>query len=84
MKVSDVLYVPRMKKNVISVSALEDRGYEVLFRNGQVLIYPRGTPAASTRVIGVCHAKVYNFSFQPLMALSNSTRNRTDNNSSSS
>jgi hypothetical protein len=84
LKVSDVLYVPGMKKNLISVSALEDRGYDVLFRRGQVLIYPRGTPASSAREIGVRHAKVYKFSFQPLMALSSSTRDRTDNRSSSS
>ena len=38
LKVSDVLYVPGMWKNLISVSALEDRGYEILFRRGQVLI----------------------------------------------
>ena len=73
LKVSDVLYVPGMRKNLISVSALEDRGYEVLFRGGQVLMYPRGTPADSARVIGVRHAKVYKFAFQPLLALSSST-----------
>ena len=60
---SSDLYVPGMKKNLISISALEDRGYEVLFKRGHVLIYPRGTPTSSTRVIGVCHAKVYKFSF---------------------
>jgi hypothetical protein len=25
--ISDVLYVPRLKKNIFSVSALEDKGY---------------------------------------------------------
>eukprot|EP00253_Pinus_taeda_P022537 PITA_22537 len=30
LKVSNVLYVPGMRKNLISVSALEDRGYEPL------------------------------------------------------
>eukprot|EP00253_Pinus_taeda_P031251 PITA_31251 len=84
LKVSDVLYVPGMNKNLISVSTLEDTGYDVLFRRGQVLIYPRGTPASSARVIGVHHAKVYKFSFQPLMALSSNTRERTDSRSSSS
>lgn len=34
LKVSDVLYVLGMKKNLISISALEDRGYDVLFRRG--------------------------------------------------
>ena len=45
LKVTEVFYVPGMRKNLISVSALEDRGYEVLFRGGQVLMYPRGAPA---------------------------------------
>ena len=63
LKVSDVLYVPGMRKNLISISALEDRGYEILFRGGQELIYPRGAPTDSTRVIGVRHAKVYKFAF---------------------
>eukprot|EP00253_Pinus_taeda_P010090 PITA_10090 len=58
LKVSDVLYVPGMRKNLISISALEDRGYEVLFRGGQVLMYPRGTPADSARVIGVRHERM--------------------------
>ena len=44
-----------------------------MFRRGQVLIYPRGALADSARVIGVRHAKVYKFAFQPLMALSSST-----------
>eukprot|EP00253_Pinus_taeda_P020612 PITA_20612 len=65
-----------MRKNLISVSALEDIGYEVLLRGGQVLMYPRGTPVDSARVIGVRHAKVYKFAFQPLLALSSSTVSR--------
>eukprot|EP00253_Pinus_taeda_P026647 PITA_26647 len=76
LKVTDVLYVPGIRKNLISVSALEDRGYEVLFRGGQVLMYPKGTPADSARVIGVRHAKVYKFAFQSLLALSSSTNSR--------
>ena len=68
-----------MRKNLIFVSALEDRGYEILFRRGQVLIYPRGAPADSVIVIGVRHAKVYKFAFQPLLALSSSTGSRARN-----
>ena len=41
-----------------------------------MLIYPRGAPADSARVIGVRHAKVYKFSFQPLIALNSSTGSR--------
>jgi hypothetical protein len=41
MLLRDVLYVPGLKKNLISVSTIEDRGYEVLFRDGQVLYFLR-------------------------------------------
>ena len=34
LKVSDVLYVPGMRKNLISISTLEDKGYEILFNRG--------------------------------------------------
>jgi len=36
----DVLYVPGLKKNLISVSTLQDRGLEVSFRGTEVLIHP--------------------------------------------
>jgi hypothetical protein len=44
---TDVLYVPGMKKNLISVSTLQDRGLEVTFRGIEVLIHPQGSPRAS-------------------------------------
>jgi hypothetical protein len=39
MLLRDVLYVPGLKKNLISVSTIEERGYEVLFHDGQVLLF---------------------------------------------
>ena len=34
LAVSKVLYVPGLRKNLISVSTIEDKGYEVTFRGG--------------------------------------------------
>ena len=34
----DVMYVPGLKKNLVSASMLEDRGYDVVFRKGNVLL----------------------------------------------
>ena len=39
LKVREVLYVPGLKKNLISVSTIEDQGYEVTFRRGQAIVY---------------------------------------------
>ena len=32
LAVSEVLYVPGLRKNLISMSTIEDKGYEVTFR----------------------------------------------------
>ena len=41
LAVSEVLYVPGLRKNLIFVSTIEDKGYEVTFRGGQVIMYPK-------------------------------------------
>jgi hypothetical protein len=37
LQLSEVLYVPEMKRNLVSVSSLEDKGYQVTFFEGKVL-----------------------------------------------
>jgi hypothetical protein len=66
---TDVLFVPGMKKNLISVSTLQVRGFEVSFRGTEVLIYPRGCSIDSGQVIGVREGDLYRLLFQPLHAL---------------
>jgi hypothetical protein len=39
----DVLYVPALKKNFLSVSVMEDRGFVVMFKKGKVLVCPEGS-----------------------------------------
>jgi hypothetical protein len=38
---SNVLYVPGLKKNLASVYALEDKGFEVYFKEGKEYIKPK-------------------------------------------
>jgi hypothetical protein len=42
MLLRDVLYVLVLKKNLVPISTIDDRGYEILFRDGNVLLYPKG------------------------------------------
>ena len=42
MKMQDVLFVPGLKKNLLSISALDAKGMRVAFVDGQVLIWPKG------------------------------------------
>jgi hypothetical protein len=41
-EVAEVLFVPELKVNLLSISALEDMGYAVIFVDGQVLICSKG------------------------------------------
>ena len=48
----DVLYVPGLKNNILSISALDAKGIRVSFIDGQVLISPRGKTIEDATVIG--------------------------------
>jgi hypothetical protein len=69
----DVLSVPRLKKNLISVSSIQDREFEVSFRGTEVLIQPKGSSITYGRVIGTCEGNLYRLLFQPLHALASSS-----------
>ena len=62
-KVTWVLYVPRLKKNLISISSIEVKGFEFVLRDEQALVYPKGSSITSAKVIGVHHRKLYMFMF---------------------
>jgi hypothetical protein len=38
LKMKDVLYVPGLKKNLLSISALENKGFRVAFIDGEVIM----------------------------------------------
>ena len=38
----DVLYVPGIEKNLLSIFALDAKGMRVAFIDGQVLMWPKG------------------------------------------
>ena len=47
----DVKYVPRLKKNLVSVAMLEDKGYDVLFSKGKAFL--RHIATSQTKRIGI-------------------------------
>jgi hypothetical protein len=63
MILTEVLYVLGLKKNLVSVSTIEEKGYEVLFRDGKVLFFPRGSSITSAKVISTRHERLYKFLF---------------------
>jgi hypothetical protein len=52
LEVADVLYVPELKKSLLSVSTMEDKRYVITFEDGRVLIWPKRSSLDSTRVHG--------------------------------
>jgi hypothetical protein len=67
------LYVLGLKKNLVSISTIEDRGYEASFRGGHVFLYSKGSSVTSAKVIGIRHEKLYTLMFHPARALMHST-----------
>jgi hypothetical protein len=54
---TDVLYIPGLSQNLVSVSQLDRDGYDVTFIDGQVLLHKRGTDESMP--IGVLKGKLY-------------------------
>ena len=50
------------------MSTIEDKGYEVTFRGGQVIMYPKGSSIELGKVIGIQRGRLYRFGFQPVGA----------------
>jgi hypothetical protein len=42
MKMKSILYVPGLTKNLLSISALEKKGFRVAFIDGEVLMWAKG------------------------------------------
>ena len=53
LHMNDILFVLGLKKNLLSISALEDKGFRVAFVDGQVIVWPKDSNMDSARVIGV-------------------------------
>jgi len=55
----DVLYVLSLKKNLVSISTLEYKGFRVAFINGKVLAWQRRSNLRATFTLGVRNEGLY-------------------------
>jgi hypothetical protein len=62
-------FVQDLKKNLLYISALEDKGFRVAFVDGQVLLWPKSSSIDSTTVIGVREGGLYKLKGHPEQAL---------------
>jgi hypothetical protein len=68
LHLSDVLFVPGMRRNLVSISALEDKGYKVSFSDGKVLAWHKNSSMGSSHVIGVREDSLYRLTVRPVQA----------------
>jgi hypothetical protein len=59
MRMKDVLYVPGLKKNLLSISSLDEKGFRVSFVDGEVLMWPKEKMFDDAVVIGVQEGGLY-------------------------
>ena len=69
----NVLFVPGLKKNLLSISALDAKGMRVAFVDGQVLMWPKGKTFDNAIVIGEQEGGLYKLKGQPDQALVHDT-----------
>jgi hypothetical protein len=63
------LFVPGMRRNLVSISALEDKGYKIAFSDGKVLAWHKNASMGLARVIGVREDSLYRLIGRPTQVL---------------
>ena len=78
MKMKEVLYVPGLKKNLLSISALDKKGYRGAFIDGQVLVWSKGKTLEDVVVIGEEEGGLYKIKGHPKKSLVHETTNSSE------
>ena len=65
MFLRNVLYVLGMKKNLVSVSMIVNRGFGVNVLDGKFHIFPKEEDPSASYAVGVGCGKLYKLLFQP-------------------
>jgi hypothetical protein len=76
LKLLEVLYVLGLKKNLVSISCIEDKGYVVTFRDGHVLLYPKRGNISEAKVIEVRYGRMYRMIWEASRAFVCMTNNK--------
>jgi hypothetical protein len=78
LHIDEVLYVPGLKKNLLLVSTLEDKGYWVIVKDKKALLWAKGSHLSTTEPIGTCSGGLYIMSRQLVQALAHDVTSSSD------
>jgi hypothetical protein len=73
MRMKEVIYVPGLKKNLCSISALDNKGFRVSFIDGEVLMWSKRKTIEYAVVIGTEEGGLYKLKGRSDVALTHST-----------
>jgi hypothetical protein len=59
LHVDEVLFVPGLRKNILAVATLEDKGYWVIFMDKKALLWAKGSHLSTTEPIGTYRGGLY-------------------------
>ena len=65
MDLAEVLYVPRLSMNILSISEFEMDGCVLVYHDGVVDLYPHGLSSGTKLLIGVKMERLYRFLGDP-------------------
>jgi hypothetical protein len=66
-----MLWVPELMRSVLSISTIEKKGFDVVFRDGKAMIKPRGSSSDTTTILAVIEINLYRLKGQPMQAMEN-------------
>jgi hypothetical protein len=69
LHVDEVLYIPGLKKNLLSLETLEDKGYWVIFKDKKALLWDKGSHLSIGEPIGTRSGGFYIVSGQSVQTL---------------
>jgi hypothetical protein len=78
LKLEEVLYVPGMKINLVSISTLEEKCYKITFSEGRVFACHKDSHISSSKVIGVRENNLYKLTIKLVQALLHDTINLSE------
>jgi hypothetical protein len=75
MKMKDVLYIPGLTKNLLSISALDKKFFKVSFIDGEVFMCLKGKTIEDAIVIGIEEGGLYKLKGHSEASLTHSIEN---------